>query len=142
MKKQDKKIVFTNGCFDILHAGHVEYLQKAKTKGDILVVAVNSDASVKRIKGNQRPIIQQADRGKILAGLASVDYVVIFNQDTPLETIKAMKPDVLIKGADWKINKIAGADFISGYGGKVQTVKLTVGRSTTNIINAILKKYA
>ncbi len=142
LKKRGKKIVFTNGCFDILHAGHVEYLQKAKAKGDILVVAINSDASVKRIKGKQRPIVKQSDRCKIVAGLASVDYVTIFNQDTPLEAIKALKPDILIKGADWKINKIVGAEFLAGYGGKAQTVKLTAGRSTTNIIHEILKKYA
>lgn len=142
MKKQGKQIVFTNGCFDILHAGHVEYLQKAKAKGNILVVAINSDASVKRIKGNRRPIIQQADRARILAGLSSVDYVTIFNQDTPLETIKALRPDMLIKGADWKINKIVGADFLNGYGGKTAVIKLTAGRSTTNIINEIIKKYA
>lgn len=142
LKKQGRKIIFTNGCFDILHAGHVEYLQKAKAKGDILVVAVNSDASVKRIKGNQRPIVRQGDRCKILAGLENVDYVTIFNQDTPLETIQALKPDALIKGADWKINKIIGADFLNGYGGKVETVKLTAGRSTTKIINEIIKKYA
>ena len=141
LKQEGKKIVFTNGCFDILHSGHVQYLEKAKSKGDILIVAVNTDASIRKIKGNNRPINKQSDRTKVLAGLSCVDYVVLFNQDTPLSTIQALKPDVLIKGADWNKDNIVGAGFVSGYGGRVATIKLLAGRSTTNIIKKIAAIY-
>lgn len=141
LKKQGKKIVFTNGCFDILHYGHAMYLEKAKAKGDILVVGLNSDSSVKRIKGKKRPIVNQKARSQLIASLESVDYVVIFNQDTPLETIKKIKPDILIKGSDWNKNNIVGADFIKGYGGKVLTVELAQGYSTTNLIKKIIETF-
>jgi rfaE bifunctional protein nucleotidyltransferase chain/domain len=142
LKSRRKKIVFTNGCFDLLHYGHIKYLQEAKRKGDILVVAVNRDASVRRIKGKGRPILGEKDRLRLIAALESVDYVILFKQDTPLEVIKALKPDVLIKGSDWNIKKIVGADFVSGYGGRVATVKLAPGRSTTNLIKTIAKRFS
>lgn len=138
---QKKNIVFTNGCFDIIHYGHVKYLQDAKKKGDILVIAINSDASVKRIKGKKRPIIGEKDRARVIAGLLSVDFVVIFNQDTPIEVIKSIKPDILVKGADWDKNKIVGYDFVTGYDGKVCTIKFINGRSTSKIIKKIAKNY-
>lgn len=137
LKHLGRKIVFTNGCFDILHYGHVRYLEKAKSKGDILVVAINTDASVRKIKGENRPIINEKDRAKVIAGLESVDFVVLFNDETPLKVIQALKPDILVKGADWSKDKIVGADFVSGYGGKVASIKLEQGRSTTNIIRKI-----
>lgn len=132
-KKAGKKIVFTNGCFDILHAGHVKSIEFAKSKGDILVLGLNSDISIKRIKGPTRPINKQADRAIVLAALEAVDAVCIFGQDTPLELIKLVKPDVLVKGADYKNKEIVGAEFA----GKVVLFPLLKGRSTTNLINKI-----
>ncbi len=140
LKKQGKKIVFTNGCFDILHYGHVQYLEKAKDKGDILVIGLNSDSSVKRLKGSSRPIVAQKDRARILAALESVDYVVLFTEDTPLKTIQALKPDILVKGADWKKELIAGADFVLSYGGKICRIKLAKGRSTSRLLEKIARK--
>ncbi|MDD5731242.1 MAG: D-glycero-beta-D-manno-heptose 1-phosphate adenylyltransferase [Candidatus Omnitrophica bacterium] len=137
LRSRGKKIVFTNGCFDLLHYGHVKYLQDAKAKGDILVVAINTDASVKKIKGPKRPIVGEKDRAKVIAALASVDYVTLFNEDTPLKTIRALKPDILVKGADWNKKAIVGSDLVSGYGGKVATINFIKGRSTTNLINKI-----
>lgn len=141
LKNKGKKIVFTNGCFDLLHYGHTKYLQDAKNKGDVLVVALNSDASVRRIKGNKRPIVKEIDRLNVVAALESVDYVVLFSQDTPLKVIEALKPDILVKGADWNKNNIVGRDVVVGCGGKVITVKLAPGRSTTNLINKIVKIF-
>jgi rfaE bifunctional protein nucleotidyltransferase chain/domain len=141
LRKAGKKIVFTNGCFDILHYGHVMYLDKAKTNGDILIVGVNSDSSIKRIKGDLRPIINEYDRLRVVLGLKSVDYAFIFKENTPLNLIKSIKPDVLIKGADWSENNIVGAEFVKSYGGKIKTIKLAKGRSTSNIINKIGKLY-
>lgn len=138
LKASGKRIVFTNGCFDLLHYGHVLYLTKAKARGDILIVALNSDFSVRRIKGKARPINSEKDRAGVLAALESVDYVVIFKEDTPLKTIKILKPDILVKGADWKKGAIVGADFVRSYGGRVETVPLVKGRSSTNIIRKIL----
>ena len=142
LKRDGKRIVFTNGCFDILHYGHVKYLQDARAKGDYLVVAVNSDASIKRIKARNRPVIGQHERVRTLAALASVDFVVVFNAQTPLRLIEALKPDVLIKGADWDKEKIIGADFVESYGGKVLTVKLVKGRSTSALIEKIVRDFA
>jgi len=139
LKKQGKKIVFTNGCFDLLHYGHVKYLEDAREKGDALIVAINSDASIKKIKGKNRPITSQKDRSSIIAALESVDYAVIFNETTPIKVIKALKPDILIKGADWQKNNIVGSAFILGNKGKVLTVKLVKGRSTTNLIHKIAR---
>lgn len=137
LKKKGKKIVFTNGCFDLLHYGHIKYLEDAKRKGDILIVAINSDASVKKIKGNKRPIVNQQDRLSLIAALQSVDYVVLFNEETPLKVIKELRPDILVKGADWDKKQIVGTDFVLSYGGRVSTIRLTKGRSTTNLIKKI-----
>ena len=139
VKGRQKKIVFTNGCFDILHAGHVDYLGKAKALGDCLVVGVNSDASVKRLKGSERPINNLADRMTILSSLEAVDYVVPFEEDTPLDIIKAIGPDVLVKGGDYQIGDIVGADFVTEHGGKVMTIPCVEGKSTTGIINKVKK---
>ena len=134
-----QKIVFTNGCFDILHAGHADYLKKAKSLGDILIVGINSDESIRRIKGEKRPIIPQELRAYLLDSLKPVDYVIIFEEDTPFELIKAIKPDVLVKGADWDLDKIVGADFVLSYGGKVERIEFSFDISTTKIIEKILK---
>lgn len=141
LKAKGKRIVFTNGCFDILHYGHVQYLENAKAKGDILIVGINTDASVKKIKGNRRPIVRQEDRAKIIAGLESVNYVTLFKESTPLKIIQAIRPDVLVKGADWVKDKIVGADFVLSYGGKVKNIKLAKGRSTTNLIKKIAEIF-
>jgi len=129
-----KKLVFTNGCFDILHVGHVRYLQEAKAQGDLLFVGVNSDASVKRLKGSSRPIQNEQDRAEILLALSSVDYVSIFDEDTPEQLIHVVKPDVLVKGGDWSIDQIVGAPFVQSYGGTVKSLQFVDGRSTTKII--------
>ena len=140
-KKQGKKVVFTNGCFDILHAGHVRYLEKAKASGDVLVVGVNSDASVKRLKGMNRPIVPEIDRCMVLAGLEAVDATVIFDEDTPEKIIEKLLPDILVKGADWPVDKIAGANTILAHGGEVKNIKFFEGRSTTSIIERIMEVY-
>jgi len=133
------KVVFTNGCFDILHVGHVEYLAKAKKFGSILVVGLNSDSSVKKIKGPDLPINAQAARAKVLLALHCVDYVVIFNEATPEKLIEALKPDVLVKGGDWKIKDIVGGEFVRSRGGCVKTIKFVDGYSTTSLINRMRK---
>lgn len=135
----NKKIVFTNGCFDILHAGHVMYLNKASEFGDLLIVGVNSDGSVKRLKGESRPVNNIEDRTSVIAGLGCVDYVVVFDEDTPEELIKTIRPDVLVKGADYEENQIVGADFVKGYGGTIQRIPLLKDHSTTGIINKMHK---
>ncbi|CAO80272.1 Glycerol-3-phosphate cytidyltransferase [Candidatus Cloacimonas acidaminovorans str. Evry] len=137
LHQQGKKIVFTNGCFDILHCGHILYLEKAKALGDILILGLNSDASVKRLKGNNRPIVSEKERALVVAGLESVDYVCIFAQDTPYELIDLIQPDVLVKGGDWTIDKIVGADIVQKKGGKVLSLNYEQGFSTTNIIERI-----
>jgi rfaE bifunctional protein nucleotidyltransferase chain/domain len=141
LKKENKKVVFTNGCFDILHAGHVDYITKAKEKGDILIVAVNSDASMKRIKGTSRPIVPQNERAFIISSLKPVDYVVIFEEDTPYEVITKLVPDILIKGEDWSIENIVGRDIVEANGGKVETIKFVNNQSTTNIIKTVLERF-
>lgn len=140
-KARGKKIVFTNGCFDLLHYGHIKYLGDAKSMGDILVVAINSDSSVRKIKGSKRPIINEHDRLRTVAALTSVDYVVPFNENTPIKVIKLLKPNVLVKGADWKKNDIVGSNFVLSYGGRVSTVKLVRGHSTSNLIKKIAKVF-
>lgn len=137
LKKRGKTIVFTNGCFDLLHYGHVKYLEDAKEQGDILVVAVNSDSSVRKIKGDNRPVVNQKFRLAVLASLESADYVTLFSEATPLKVIKSIKPHVLVKGADWDKQNIVGAGFVRSYGGKVKTLKLVKGLSTTNLIKRI-----
>ncbi len=134
LKARRKKLVFTNGTFDILHLGHVTYLQQAKKCGDVLMVGVNSDASVRSYKTPDRPVNPEHDRMSVLAALECVDYVVLFTEPTPLNLILAARPDVLVKGADWKKSQIAGASEVESWGGKVKLVKLVPGRSTTNII--------
>lgn len=141
LKRQNKKVVFTNGVFDILHAGHVDYLSKAKEKGDALFVAVNSDSSVRRIKGELRPIVPQHERAFIISSLKPVDYVVIFDEDTPHEIIKRLTPDVLVKGADWAVEKIVGKDIVETNGGKVETIDFINDQSTTNIIKTVLERF-
>ena len=139
-KNKNEKVVFSNGCFDILHAGHVDYLEKAKEKGDHLVVGVNSDESVTKLKGPSRPIIDQTSRLRIISALAFVDLVVLFEEETPIELIKALSPDILVKGKDYEISNIVGADFVLQNGGKVETIELTEGYSSTNVINKVLKQ--
>jgi rfaE bifunctional protein nucleotidyltransferase chain/domain len=141
LHRKGKKVVFTNGCFDILHYGHARYLQEAKDKGDILIVGVNSDSSIKKIKGKNRPIVDQKNRLGLLAALTCIDYLVLFKEDTPLRLIKRIKPDIIIKGADWEKDKIVGSDFVKSYGGKVLTIKLVKGLSTTNLIDRIVKSH-
>lgn len=130
-----KKIVFTNGCFDLLHIGHVRYLQQARSYGDILVVGVNSDASVQVLKGPTRPLQNENDRAEILAALECVSFTTIFTEETPLELIKKVKPNVLVKGGDWKPSQIVGGDFVLANGGVVHSLQFVDGRSTTNIVN-------
>jgi len=141
LKKSGKKIVFTNGCFDLMHFGHAKYLEDAKRKGDILVVAVNSDSSIRKIKGRNRPIIEEKNRLRMMAALESVDFVLIFSEENPLRVIKALKPDILVKGADWDKNNIVGSDFVASYGGRVSTIKLVQGLSTTTLIHKIADKF-
>jgi D-beta-D-heptose 7-phosphate kinase/D-beta-D-heptose 1-phosphate adenosyltransferase len=136
-KSERRRVVFTNGVFDILHRGHVEYLAKARQMGDLLVVGLNSDASVRRIKGPSRPVNLQDDRAVVLAALACVDCVVVFEEDTPLKLIELLVPDVLVKGADWKAGDIVGADVVLRNGGRVETVDLVHGKSTTDLIRKI-----
>lgn len=142
LKNEGKKVVFTNGCFDILHAGHVDYLTKARACGDALIVGLNSDASVRRIKGDKRPIINEYERASLLSALRAVDYVTLFDEDTPFEIISDLVPDVLIKGADWAIDKIVGRDIVEGNGGSVQTIEFVSTQSTSGIIKTILERYS
>lgn len=137
LKESGKKIVFTNGCFDILHTGHVSYLNEAKSCGDILVIGLNSDASVKRLKGETRPVNNEADRKFVLENLKAVDFVFIFEEDTPLKLIKEVNPNVLVKGGDWKVEQIVGSDFVMANGGEVKSLQFVNGYSTTNIIEKI-----
>jgi len=134
-ERNNKKVVFTNGCFDILHVGHVRYLQQARELGDILVVAVNTDSSVKVLKGPSRPIQNEQDRVEILSALSCVDFVTLFSEQTPLELIKKIQPDVLVKGGDWPVEKIVGYDIVQAKGGKVLSLPFVEGRSTTSIID-------
>jgi len=137
-----KQIVFTNGCFDILHIGHIRYLQEAKKHGDVLIVGINTDSSVKRLKGPQRPIQSAPERAEILAALACVDFVTLFEEDTPLNLIKETMPHILVKGGDWKPEQIVGSDLVLANGGKVLSLNFVEGRSSTNIIDKMdsLKK--
>ncbi|WP_022669611.1 D-glycero-beta-D-manno-heptose 1-phosphate adenylyltransferase [Hippea alviniae] len=141
LKEKGKTIGFTNGCFDILHAGHVSYLAKAKDMVDVLFVGLNSDSSVRRLKGKNRPINSQSDRALVLAGLSSVDFVIIFEEDTPIKLIEAIKPDFLFKGADWKGKTVVGADFVLKNGGRVEFIDFLGGRSTTSTIEKVIDAY-
>lgn len=141
LKKRGQKIVFTNGCFDLLHAGHVRYLNKAKQYGDVLAVAINTDASVRRLKGENRPLVPQKERAEVLGGLAAVDYVTFFNEPTPEAIINELKPQVLVKGADYRVKDIVGSSFMKKNNGRVVRIALAKGQSTSNIINDIVRKY-
>lgn len=133
-RKENKKIVFTNGCFDLLHIGHVRYLEQAKALGDVLIVGINTDASVQVLKGPTRPIQNENDRAEILASLKAVDHTVLFGEETPLNLIKQVKPDLLVKGGDWKPDQIVGSDFVLANGGQVKSLQFINGKSTTSII--------
>jgi len=135
--KAKKKIVFTNGCFDLLHAGHVSYLEKARSLGDALIIGLNSDSSVKKLKGKSRPLIEQKNRARVLSALSCVDFIVIFDTLIPLDLIKKIKPSVLVKGGDWKIKDIVGADFVKSYGGTVKSLPYLKGFSTKGLIKKI-----
>lgn len=140
LQQQGRKVVFTNGCFDLLHVGHIRYLQEAKRHGDVLVIAVNSDGSVKKLKGPTRPVQNENDRAEILSALRSVDHVILFGEDTPENVIRALKPDVLVKGGDWTIDKIVGGSFVQSYGGQVLSLSFVEGKSTTKIIEKANQK--
>ena len=137
--RRPPRVVFTNGCFDILHVGHVRYLRDARALGDLLVVGVNSDASVKRLKGEQRPVTNEDERAEMLASLASVDYVVKFSEDTPQALIEEVAPDLLVKGGDWPPEKIVGSKFVLARGGEVRSLPFHPGKSTTSILERIQK---
>ncbi|MFH0990651.1 MAG: D-glycero-beta-D-manno-heptose 1-phosphate adenylyltransferase [bacterium] len=137
LKREGKHIVFTNGCFDILHRGHVEYLTKARSLGDLLVVGMNTDASVQRLKGPSRPIVSEMDRAYVLSALAVIDYVCLFDEDTPYELIKAIVPDILVKGGDWSIDAIVGKDVVEQAGGAVHSITFESNRSTSQIVEKI-----
>jgi rfaE bifunctional protein nucleotidyltransferase chain/domain len=134
-----RKVVFTNGCFDILHAGHIRFLQAAKDCGDTLVVGLNTDRSIKRIKGKARPIICQEQRVEVLLGLKTVDFVILFDEDNPLKLIETIKPDILVKGEDWKSGSIIGEEFVESYGGEVIRILFEIDISTSSIIKKILR---
>ncbi len=137
LKQSGKKVVFTNGCFDILHIGHVTYLEKAARLGDVLVLGLNSDASVSALKGPSRPVNKEADRAGVLSALKFVDYVTVFDEDTPFELVSAIIPDVIVKGGDYTPETIVGADIVTQNGGEVAVIPLVEGKSTTNIIKKI-----
>lgn len=139
VRSSNRKIIFTNGCFDILHVGHLRYLQQARQLGDYLFVGLNSDESVKGLKGPQRPIQTQEERAEILLGLSCVDAVSIFGEPTPIELIEKVRPDFLVKGGDWPIEKIVGHEFVQSYGGVVQSLPFVPGRSSTGLIEKIQK---
>jgi D-beta-D-heptose 7-phosphate kinase/D-beta-D-heptose 1-phosphate adenosyltransferase len=141
LKAKGKRIVFTNGCFDLLHIGHVRYLEKARGLGDILVVGVNSDSSVQKIKGSRRPLLPEEERTEILSGLGCVDYLTIFNEIDPLKLITSLHPDVLVKGGDWTKEEIVGREVVERLGGKVVIIPFVQGASTSNLIETILKRY-
>lgn len=141
LKDQNKKVVFTNGCFDLIHAGHIDYLSKAKVLGDVMIVGLNSDASVMRIKGSKRPILNETERSIIISNLKPVDYVVLFDEDTPKLLIEELLPDILVKGADWEIENIVGKDVVVTNGGKVKTIEFVNDQSTSKIIKIIVDRF-
>jgi len=141
LKAKGKRIVFTNGCFDLLHIGHVRYLEKAKAFGDVLVVGVNSDSSVRKLKGPKRPILPEGERAGILSGLGCVDYITIFSERDPLKLITSLRPDVLVKGGDWTKEQTVGREVVERSGGEVIILPFVKGASTSNLIQTILKKY-
>jgi D-beta-D-heptose 7-phosphate kinase/D-beta-D-heptose 1-phosphate adenosyltransferase len=141
LKAEGKRIVFTNGCFDLLHIGHVRYLEEAKALGDVLVVGVNSDASVRKLKGPKRPILPEAERAEVLSGLGCVDYITLFDEMDPLKLITSLRPNVLVKGGDWTKEQTVGKEVVERSGGEVVIIPFVKGASTSNLIETILKKY-
>ena len=141
MKASGKRIVFTNGCFDILHPGHIRYLSAARELGEVLVVAVNSDTSVRIIKGPKRPILEQQARAELVAALECVDLVLVFDEDNPLRVIQDLLPDILVKGGDWAEDNIIGSDVVKKAGGRVKRIPFVTGFSTTDIINRVVQRY-
>jgi rfaE bifunctional protein nucleotidyltransferase chain/domain len=141
LKRGGKKVIFTNGCFDILHAGHTRYLREAKKLGDVLILALNSDNSVRSIKGEKRPIVPEDERAEVVASLASVDYVTLFDELTPLALIEFLQPDVIVKGGDWAEKDIVGAEAVGKWGGRVAIMPEIEGASTTNVIEKVLQVY-
>jgi rfaE bifunctional protein nucleotidyltransferase chain/domain len=142
LRRRGLRIVFTNGCFDLLHPGHVRYLQAARSRGDILIVAVNSDESVRRLKGPSRPVLNESERCEILAALGCVDLVTVFTEDTPLEIISDLLPDELVKGGDWSPDRIVGREVVEAHGGRVTAIRFEPGYSTSAIIERILSLHA
>jgi rfaE bifunctional protein nucleotidyltransferase chain/domain len=142
LKAEGKKVVFTNGVFDLIHSGHVDYLSKTKKLGDVLIVGLNSDDSVKRIKGDKRPILKQEERAFVLTNLKPVDYVVFFDEDTPEKLISEIIPDILVKGADWAVEKIVGREVVEKNGGKVMNIEFVNDQSTSKIIDLIVQRYS
>jgi D-glycero-beta-D-manno-heptose 1-phosphate adenylyltransferase len=141
LEREGRCVVFTNGCFDLLHPGHVRYLKQARLLGDVLIVALNSDASVQKLKGEGRPILKQWERAEVMAALACVDYVTIFSEETPRELIAELLPDVLVKGGDWSLDTIVGREEVEAAGGSVESLSFIAGVSTTEIIERILAAY-
>jgi D-beta-D-heptose 7-phosphate kinase/D-beta-D-heptose 1-phosphate adenosyltransferase len=141
LKSEGKKIVFTNGCFDLLHVGHIRYLEKAKELGDILIVGVNSDRSVQMIKGPKRPILPEEERAEVLSGLGCIDYITLFDEPTPLELIAQLQPHVLVKGGDWTKETTVGKEMVESSGGKVVILPFVEGHSTSSLIKTILERY-
>jgi len=142
LRRQRKRIVFTNGCFDLIHPGHLRYLRAAKRLGDVLVVALNSDASVRRLKGPSRPLVPQRDRCEVVAALEMVDYVTVFGEDTPYKLIEQLQPDVLVKGGDWTPDQIVGADVVRARGGTVRSLRFARGYSTSRLVKRINERSA
>ena len=141
-RRRGIRIVFTNGVFDVLHAGHVRYLTAARRLGDLLVIGLNTDSSVRRIKGPRRPLVRQSDRAELLSALDCVDYIVLFSDPTPYRLIKALGPDILVKGADWAEKDIVGADIMKATGGTVKRIRLAQGKSTSGLVDLILRRYS
>jgi rfaE bifunctional protein nucleotidyltransferase chain/domain len=140
-RRRGEKIAFTNGCFDILHVGHVRYLEEARKTGDLLILALNSDASVRAIKGEKRPLVPEQERAEVVASLAAVDYVTLFDETTPLKLIEYLRPDSLVKGGDWREEAVVGRDSVRSWGGRVVLVPVVEGASTTNIVEKIRQVY-
>lgn len=142
IRADGRQVVFTNGCFDLIHVGHIRYLRRAKAEGDILVVGLNSDGSVRSLKGEKRPLVGQEERAELLAALEMVDFICIFSEADPLKLIKTLQPDVLVKGGDWKKEEVVGRKEVEGWGGKVVIAPLISGKSTKNLISRIVRSYS
>ncbi len=141
LRRAGKKIAFTNGCFDILHVGHVRYLQEARRQGDVLILGLNSDASVRAVKGPARPVVPEGERAEVLAGLACVDYIVLFDEETPASLVAEIQPDVLVKGADWADKTVVGRETVEARGGRVVLIPYVEGASTTHLVEKILRLH-